>query len=227
MRHRVEEVFGPLTDLRTYVLLAQAVQGDVLRHALCWNRSRRGECSGALVWQLNEPWPNAHNTSVLDYDLAPKLAYYRCREANAPVALHWGMTAPVAAEVLRLEPGVLSDTAGHGRILLEAFDLYGTQLWAQAAEVNWPAAAEPVDFELPRQPTLLRGRVYGEDGDQLADSEIWVARDRPRPFQELADAAAHADQRQSERLTVDPDQYRKGGGSLAEPGIGRGRCGVF
>ncbi|WP_412030613.1 hypothetical protein [Deinococcus yunweiensis] len=56
-----------------------------------WNRSRSVECSGALVWQLNEPWPGAHNTSVLDHDLGPKLAYYRCREANAPTALHWGM----------------------------------------------------------------------------------------------------------------------------------------
>lgn len=138
------------------------------------------------MWQLNEPWPNAHNTSVLEYDLAPKLAYYRCREANAPVALHWGMAAPVAAKVLRLEPGVLSDTAGRGRILLEAFDLYGTRLWMHTAAVHWPATAEPVDFELPRQPTLLRGRVYSEDGAALAFSEIWVARDRPRPFLALA-----------------------------------------
>ena len=164
MRHRVEEVFGPLPDLRTYLLLAQAVQGDVLRHALCWNRSRQGECSGALVWQLNEPWPNAHNTSLLDYDLAPKLAYYRCREANAPYALHWGLSAPVAGAALVLRPQVLADTAGRGRLEIEGFDLDGKLIWTHAAEADWPAAAEAVSFELPEQPTLLRGRVYSEDG---------------------------------------------------------------
>ncbi len=186
MRHRAEEVFGPLPDLRTYLLLAQAVQGDVLRHALGWNRSRHGECSGALVWQLNEPWPNAHNTSLLDYDLSPKLAYYRCREANAPFALHWGLEAPVARAVLTLRPQVLADTPGRGRIELEAFDLRGAPIWRCANEVIWPASAQETDFELPQEPALLRGRIYSGDGTCLAVSEVWVARDEPQPFRMLS-----------------------------------------
>lgn len=198
MRHRVEEVFGPLTELRTYLLLAQAAQGDVLRHALAWNRSRHGECSGALVWQLNEPWPNAHNTSLLDYDLSPKLAYYRCREAHAPLALHWGLEAPVAQAVLKLRPQVLADTPGRGRLELEGFDARGALLWQEGSEVTWPDAPEAFSFELPPRPALLRGRVCGDDGTRLAVSEVWVARAQPQPFQRLAalpvtrlSAAAH------------------------------------
>lgn len=185
MRHRVEEVFGPLSDLRTYLLLAQAAQGDVLRHALGWNRARAGECSGALVWQLNEPWPNAHGTSLLDYDLAPKLAYYRCREANAPLALHWGLERPVAAETLTLCPQVLADGPGEGSLELNAHGLNGGMVWSHAQETDWPAVAEPLSLPLSDTPLLLRGRVLDRAGREVALSEQWVARDRPHPFAAL------------------------------------------
>ncbi|THF85463.1 hypothetical protein E7T09_15990 [Deinococcus sp. KSM4-11] len=185
MRHRVEEVFGSLAGLRPYLLLAQAVQGDVLRHALAWNRSRSGECSGALVWQLNEPWPGAHNTSVLDHDLAPKLAYYRCRETNAPTALHWGMEAPVAADTLILRPHVLADTPGAGRVEVAAFDLQGERFWTTALDAAWPGSLPDIAVPLPPEPALLRGRVLDAAGTVLANSEVWVAREQPTPFAAL------------------------------------------
>ncbi|GHF53537.1 beta-mannosidase [Deinococcus metalli] len=187
MRHRVEEVFGPVADLRRYVLLGQAAQGDVLRHALTWNRSRVGECSAALVWQLNEPWPNAHNTAVLEYDLSPKLAYYRCREANAPYALHWGLDAPVAAATLTLRPAVLADTPGRGRVELRQLTPGGTCVWERHLDVTWPGEATSLSLPIIGEPTLLRGRVLDDAGALLAESEQWVAPDRPTPFAALAD----------------------------------------
>ncbi|MFD1733186.1 hypothetical protein ACFSC4_21770 [Deinococcus malanensis] len=48
---------------------------------------------------------------MIDYDLKPKLAYYRCREANAPVAIHLGLPAPVGRSLTAC-PQVLADRPG-------------------------------------------------------------------------------------------------------------------
>ncbi|PYE54600.1 beta-mannosidase [Deinococcus yavapaiensis] len=196
MAHRVEEVFGEVGDLDTYVHVGQAAQGDVLRHALTWNRSRQEECSAALVWQLGEPWPNAHNTSVVDYDLKPKLAYYRCKEANAPVAIHLGMTAPVGEESVTLRPRLLG---AEGELTFEVFDLSGAK--RQEGTVDGDLTVHLLDT-----PVLLRLRHE----DRLA--EQWLARDRPHPFAALVTAPGTTLEvtRQGDRLTV-----RNTGGTVA------------
>ncbi|GGO26062.1 glycoside hydrolase family 2 protein [Deinococcus humi] len=186
MAHRIEEVFGPVEDLGHYVRLTQAAQADVLRHALGWNRARRGECSLALVWQLNEPWPNAHNTSVIDYDLKPKFAYYRCREANAPVALHLGLPAPVGDGSLCACPQVLADTAGSGRLTLSLYSVTGMTLLTLSRPVSWPAPGQPVSLPLSDTPGLLRAQLHGEDGTLLARTEQWIARAGAAPFAPIA-----------------------------------------
>ncbi|MDB5046520.1 MAG: beta-galactosidase/beta-glucuronidase, partial [Deinococcus sp.] len=187
MHHRIEEVFGPVDDLGLYVLLTQAVQGDVLRHALLRNRARRDECSISLVWQLNEPWPNAHNTSVIDYDLKPKLAYYRCREANAPLALDLGLAAPVADQQLILRPQVLADAAGTGQLTLTLHTVAGMSLYQHTGPLMWPAASPSLALTLPDQPALLRAELHDETGTRLlARTEQWVARAQPHPFAALA-----------------------------------------
>ncbi|WP_350245341.1 glycoside hydrolase family 2 protein [Deinococcus sonorensis] len=207
MRHRIEEVFGPVEDLGRYVRLTQAVQADVLRHALACNRARPDECSAALVWQLNEPWPNAHNTSVIDYDLNPKLAYYRCRELNAPVALHLGLPGlpgPVAAGALTLQPRVLADRPGHGQLSVTLHDLNGGVVHHQTGPIGWPAAGAPFTVALPDGPALLRAELHGPDGTRLTRTEQWVAHDRPQPFAPLATLGdtTLSVERQADRLLV-------------------------
>lgn len=187
MRHRIEEVFGPVHHLGTYVLLTQAAQADVLRHALGWNRSRTGECSLALVWQLNEPWPNAHGTSVIDYDLKPKLAYYRCREANAPRALHLALPGPVGEGALTLRPQVLADAPGTGQLTLTLRTVSGMTLHDHRQAVSWPAPGEALVWSWPAAPALLRAELRGERGQVLARTETWVTRAGPQPFRPLLD----------------------------------------
>ncbi|AWN21960.1 hypothetical protein DKM44_00845 [Deinococcus irradiatisoli] len=209
MRHRLEEVFGPLHDLKTYTLLGQAAQGDVLRHALLHNRARREECSAALVWQLNEPWPGAHNTSVLDYDLKPKLAFYRCREANAPVAVHLGLPGPVVGGELRLRPEVLADEPGRGTLILTLSDVGGTTLQAWQGEVDWPAPPAELDWPAPSGPSLLRAELTRLEGAPLARAEYWLAPDRPAPFADLV------------ALPATTLQLRQQGGALHMTNTGR------
>ncbi|AFZ65645.1 beta-mannosidase [Deinococcus peraridilitoris] len=185
MRHRIEEVFGRVDDLGRYVRLTQAAQADVLRHALLWNRARRGECSLALVWQLNEPWPNAHNTSVIDYDLKPKLAYYRCREANAPLTIHLGLSAPVARGHFALRPQILADQDGEGQLSVTLFSLDGTGSQRECRRVRWGQGAYDLNVRVPGEPALLRAELRSLDGSLLARSEQWIAPDQNTPFAAL------------------------------------------
>jgi beta-mannosidase len=88
----VAELFGPLPDLATYVRASQHLQAEGIRYALEASRRRKWRCSGALPWQLNEPWPNAAGTSLVDYFGRPKSAYWALRRAYRP--LHVSLSYP-------------------------------------------------------------------------------------------------------------------------------------
>src|SRR5262249_52875613 len=84
-RERVEEVFGRLPDLESYVRASQFLQAEGLRYAVESGRRRQWRCSGVLPWQFNEPWPNAVCTNAVDYFGRPKPAYWAVRRAYAPL----------------------------------------------------------------------------------------------------------------------------------------------
>jgi len=126
-RYWVEKVFGKVEDLEEYIALSQWMQSDLLAYALDANRRRWPVCSGSLPWQLNEPWPNTHCTSVVDYYLRPKLAYWGVRAAYAPVASslrHGGLA--LDGERLRASVHVCSDEATSGDVLLTCHQLDGS-----------------------------------------------------------------------------------------------------
>ncbi|NLG24033.1 MAG: hypothetical protein GX558_01650, partial [Clostridiales bacterium] len=80
-------LFGPLTDLPRWTLLSQFIQAEGLRYALEANRRRKYRNVGSIIWQLNEPWPNASCTCLLEHRGHPKMAYYWVKKAYAPIAL--------------------------------------------------------------------------------------------------------------------------------------------
>jgi beta-mannosidase len=73
--------------------------GEYLRDRI--ERQRRGvpdgsaergrRCWGNMVWRLNDAWPTIYS-SVTDYYLEPKIAYYYLRRAYAPVLLSFEHT---------------------------------------------------------------------------------------------------------------------------------------
>ncbi len=78
---REEEMFGPCSDLDTYIALSQWMQAEGLRYILEANQRRKFRNSGSIIWQLNEPWPNVSCTSLLEYYGSPKMAYYWAKNA--------------------------------------------------------------------------------------------------------------------------------------------------
>lgn len=128
MRHRVEEVFGLVGDYGTYWRLSQGLQAEVIRYAIHAGRRRSPECAGALVWQLDEPWPNAHNTALVDYYGKPKLAYYAAKKAFRPVVAGLWYATPRMPEHLEFTPEVLSDGPFEGWLRIETYTLEGRPL---------------------------------------------------------------------------------------------------
>ena len=80
--YRESKIFGDLNGcIDTLITVSQFMQAEGIRYALEANRRRQWKNCGSIVWQMNEPWPNFSCTSLLDYSMTPKLAYYFYRDA--------------------------------------------------------------------------------------------------------------------------------------------------
>lgn len=132
-RHWVDQVFGRVEDLDDYLLLSQWLQADVLSYAVDANRRRWPTCSGTIPWQLNEPWPNAHCTSAVDYYLRPKMAYWAVRASYAPLSASLSHTG-VALSGTDLVAGVhvVSDYEAAGKVTVSCHNLRGDLLDREA-----------------------------------------------------------------------------------------------
>lgn len=80
------ELFGPriLSDIGLFSRASQWIQAEGLRFVLEANRRRQFRNSGSIIWQLNEPFPNASSTSLVDYYGESKMAFYWTRRAFSP-----------------------------------------------------------------------------------------------------------------------------------------------
>ena len=78
-------MFGSLDSLSVFSACSQWIQAEGLRFILEANRRRQFNNSGSIIWQLNEPWPNASCTNLVDYYCEPKMAYYWAKRAFAPL----------------------------------------------------------------------------------------------------------------------------------------------
>ncbi|WP_391573516.1 glycoside hydrolase family 2 TIM barrel-domain containing protein [Cohnella sp.] len=83
MDEQLKGLFGTeWSSLAQLSMAAQWVQAEGIRYAVEANRRRAPNCSGSLLWQFNEPYPNVSCTSAIDYYGDPKLAYSWTAKAN-------------------------------------------------------------------------------------------------------------------------------------------------
>lgn len=88
---QLQALFGPWSeedeDMKGYMLASQFIQAESLRYAAGAVQRRQPEAGGILIWMGNEPFANTANTSVIEFNGRPKLAYSALRNAFAPVHL--------------------------------------------------------------------------------------------------------------------------------------------
>ncbi|MFB9324740.1 glycoside hydrolase family 2 protein [Paenibacillus aurantiacus] len=78
---RDKALFGQFESLSQFSDASQWIQAEGLRFILEANRRRQFRNSGSIIWQMNEPWPNASCTNLVDYYMEPKMAYYWTRQS--------------------------------------------------------------------------------------------------------------------------------------------------
>lgn len=175
------EAFGPFgDDLDAFAECSQLLQAEGLRYVVERDRRRAPYTSGSLVWQLDEPWPNAWCTSLVEYYGDTKLAYALAGAAFAPRHVSLSYARIDCGDELRGELFVHDDACANGEehtVTAVAFDIAGRELargeWRvtgdgapvlRAGEMAWPLP--PGDglvilrVTLGAAPPAERGNVY-------------------------------------------------------------------
>ncbi len=79
----LQNITGWAKDYDDFEIKSQLAQARGLQFGIKHHRRNLWQCSGSLIWQLNDCWPG-FSWSLLDYDLLPKPAYFAVKRAFAP-----------------------------------------------------------------------------------------------------------------------------------------------
>ena len=117
--YREKPLFGELApdELELFVTLSQYMQAEGIRYALEANRRRAWRNCGSIIWQFNEPWPNVSCTSLVDYYMQPKFAYWFYRDAlkGFHISLRYDKLVWKEGETFKGSPFVHDDTKDDAR----------------------------------------------------------------------------------------------------------------
>jgi hypothetical protein len=147
------------------------LRGEGLRYAIEANRRRAYENSGSVIWQANELYPNVSSTSLLDYRIEGKPAYFQIAKAFAPlnVSLKYDKLVYAPGEVVKVEVFVTRDNderevtfcAKSGDAVLSGKAVAGNGLSVSVGVLEIVAGDKFVDITLT-----------GEDGELSYENTI-------------------------------------------------------
>ena len=196
--YRDTEMFGELTDLKLFADCSRYMQAEGLRFIVEANRRKAPRCSGSIIWQLNEPWPNICCTNLLDYYGETKPAYYAVKRAYA--AHHASMTylkldyAP--GETFREKVFVHSPNGAYdGSLTVRVRLMDGAVVWertyssgdgrdTRADGMEIPVEYGTVSFEVPDAPVF-----FVELDPEGADRNVYLfSTEKTHPFMALTKA---------------------------------------
>ena len=161
MREWFGEFDGEQRDINVYARAFRFVQAEALRYVTSSIRYAADKKAGIIIWMGNEPFPNAANTSLLEFDGCPKPAYYEMKRMFAPIMLglrHDSIVAKdgkvVVTPFLRVDARALPMYAED--VKLTAYDMSGKTVATYALSVaaqdhDWDAVTLAVE-----QPILVR-----------------------------------------------------------------------
>jgi beta-mannosidase len=140
---------GAQVDIEAFVQASQQAQARGLQVAVeHYRRLKAQGCGGALVWQLNEPWP-AISWALIDYYREPKPAYHVVQRAFSPllISLAYPLRRYRAGEDLEIEVWLIDDRpqpVGDGQLEVMLWDPEGQPAERFVQAVSTTSAAEVV-----------------------------------------------------------------------------------
>jgi beta-mannosidase len=177
----VQESFGGrIGDLETLRRASQWLQYDGLRYAV---EARLRQGVGVIPWQLNESYPNAWCTAVVDWHGVPKPAYWGVRRAylDAPSASFatcaWGGEREVrafvhgdaSARLVRLDGTVVAEDTGEVAAATDELgEVFVLDLGGRNRYVMTTADTLAPLLDLPTARVELRDGTIANTGDVAA-----------------------------------------------------------
>ena len=163
---------GKPTSVQSYVTYSQVVQAEGLKFGIEHYRRRWPHCAGALVWQLNEPWPGM-TWSLLDHDLGAKPGYYATARAFAPALSILRLTDDsLEVWVSNARPTRVTDTV---TVTIEGFD--GSIDQTHRVKVSVPASTSQMVWSVPRAQIPVNGSHYiWVEGSVLPANRLFLTR---------------------------------------------------
>lgn len=214
------EMFGPIQkteeNLQTFVNCSQYMQSEGLRFIIEADRRRAFQNSGVIVWQLNEPWPNASCTDLIDYYGETKPAYYQMKRVYEPfhVSLDYRSLNRRRNDLAEY-PVYLSNSgeAAEASVCLEVRSLSGEvfQVWERktAVQANGTVLAGTVKTRIPdREIYLISVRAESERGDRSENTYVFSTREK-EIFAPLRGTRAQVVVLKEENLPVEGGRIRK------------------
>jgi len=170
--HRYVSPLSPNT-WEEWMTASQKAQAYGLQVAIEHFRRRKYSTSGAMLWQLNDPWP-AISWSIIDYYGQPKLAWERMKSLYGPVlvSLEFPLRRYGAGDLFRARVWAINDLLTPFPDCLVEVQLNGRQVYSTAVslppdscqQVGWIESALADDA----QELLV---VLWHDGQVLSSNE--------------------------------------------------------
>lgn len=189
---RDRKIFGDRDSMEQLVKCSQWMQAEGLRFILEANRRRKFHNSGSIIWQMNEPWPNIFCTSLADFYLEPKMAYYWSKNAFADLAVSLDYPKLDYQSGERFCGGVYVGKERQEEQMdyslgAEVLDLTGKRIFKKrqegTSECSKTEKAMDLDFLLPKD---LKGmfavRLHIRIGKQMADNIYFFSCSDSQPY---------------------------------------------
>ena len=85
LTHSVTHYFGEMPEaFGDYIFASQCSQAEAYKYLMETTRIRRKWCSGILLWNMRDAWPEM-TSSLVDYYGSKKLAFYVVKNSNEPL----------------------------------------------------------------------------------------------------------------------------------------------
>lgn len=147
---KMTEWFGDFNkDIEKYVKAFRFVQYESLGYSSESVRRKSPHKSGFIVWMGNEPFPNACNTSVIEYDSAAKPSYYKLKDAfsTSHLSLEYSKEMYMKGEEFKAQVYFSSDiSADNSNVYVEVFDIYGNKILTKQLCASFIGEIGDIDF---------------------------------------------------------------------------------
>ena len=204
--YRERPLFGEIDKLDEFVKLSQFMQAEGLRYIIEAHRRRSESAApvrladgemyvysaqkniGAIVWQINEPWPNVSCTNMIDYYTNPKLAYYFYRDAEEPlhVSMRYDKLLWKAGENFEGKIFVNDDLAeGYDQIKVRAYNgNYVRNGENDACELKAVYEGNRISFVVPSDKAFVVECSLFKDGHEKKNVYIFLIGDMGKASKE-------------------------------------------